>query len=60
MSAPSLTRASESYVSAADNTAPSVPAAITGGQSPTEAEHNALRTTVADLIATLQEMGVLD
>lgn len=38
--------------------APSVPAAITGGDSPTEAEHNALRTTVASIVTKLQTLGL--
>lgn len=36
-----------------------VPAAITGGEAPTEAEHNALRLAVANLKAELVTAGVL-
>lgn len=39
--------------------APSVPAAITGGEAPTEAEFLALRTTVDELITALVDAGVL-
>lgn len=41
-------------------TAPTVPAALTGGETPTEAEHNALRTAVADLVTALTDLGVLE
>lgn len=34
--------------------------AITGGESPTEAEHNAIITAFNDLLAKLRDAGVLD
>lgn len=37
----------------------SIPAAITGGEAPTEAEFNALRTAVANLQAGLLAAGLL-
>lgn len=37
-----------------------IPAAITGGQSPTEAEHNALRQYVEDIKDALIESNILD
>lgn len=36
----------------------SVPAAITGGDAPTEAEHNALRTAVASINTALANAGI--
>jgi hypothetical protein len=35
-----------------------VPAAISGGESPTEAEFNALRQAVADIVAVLEAHGL--
>lgn len=37
----------------------SIPAAITGGEAPTEAEHNALRLAVANLQAALVAAGLM-
>lgn len=34
-------------------------AAITGGESPTEAEHNAVRTAVNDILAALRKSGII-
>jgi hypothetical protein len=42
----------------APGTAITVPAAITGGESPTEAEFNALRQSVADMKAALTAAGI--
>jgi hypothetical protein len=39
--------------------APVVPAAITGGEPPTEAEYNALRLALATLVADLTTAGLL-
>jgi hypothetical protein len=42
----------------APGTAITVPAAITGGESPTEAEHNALITALNDIKAALTAAGI--
>lgn len=34
-------------------------AAITGGEAPTEAEHNAVRTTVNSILAALRGAGII-
>lgn len=34
-------------------------AAITGGESPTEAEHNAIRTAINSILAALRGVGVI-
>jgi hypothetical protein len=36
-----------------------IPAALTGGESPTETEHNALRTAVAALAAACVAAGLV-
>lgn len=40
-------------------TAPAIPAAITGGEPPTEAEHNALRLALANLVTAMTTAGFL-
>lgn len=40
-------------------TAPAIPAAITGGESPTEAEFLALRTALATLVTGLTTAGFI-
>jgi hypothetical protein len=36
-----------------------VPAAITGGEAPTEAEHNALRSLVEEIHDALVDVGII-
>lgn len=47
------------FVKLTPPTAPVVPAAIAGGESPTEAEFNALRAALATLVANLTAAGLI-
>lgn len=44
---------------AAENTAIADLAAITGGESPTEAEHNAVRTKINAILEALRNSGII-
>lgn len=49
----------DEFVKLTPPTAVSIPAAISGGESPTEAEHNALRLAVSDFQAALVTAGLM-
>jgi hypothetical protein len=44
---------------AAENEAIADLAAISGGESPTEAEHNAVRTKINDILEALRNSGII-